>query len=147
MHSGAWWAIVHGVAESQTWQSNWVRSYHSNWLVKAGACRPWLTLSHLCAQSQSCLALCDPWTIDLQVFLSMEFSRYEYWSGLPLPSPGDLLDPGIKPGSSVFQADSLLPKPPGKTISHLGAYKQSCPDPSPRIQVHVGWCGAKTQCC
>ena len=38
----------------------------------------------------------------------MKFSRQEYWKGLPFPSPGDLTDPGIKPGSSALQADSLL---------------------------------------
>ena len=48
--------------------------------------------------------------------LCMEFSRQEYWSGLPFPSPGDLPDPGIKPGSSAFQVDSLLSEPPGKTL-------------------------------
>ena len=37
-----------------------------------------------------------PWTVACQVPLSMEFSRQEYWSGLPFPSPGDLPDPGIK---------------------------------------------------
>ena len=49
-----------------------------------------------------------PWTIVHQAPLSMEFSRQEYWSGLPFPSPGDLPDPGIEPRSSVLQADSLL---------------------------------------
>ena len=44
----------------------------------------------------------------------MEFSRQEYWSGLPVPSPGDLPDPGIEPKSSTFQADSLLSELPGK---------------------------------
>ena len=44
----------------------------------------------------------------------MEFSRQEYWNGLPFLSPGDLPDPGIKPGSLVLQADSLLFEPPGK---------------------------------
>ena len=39
--------------------------------------------------------------------LSMEFSRQEYWSGLPFPSPEDLPDPGIKPGSPELKADSL----------------------------------------
>ena len=48
-----------------------------------------------------------PWTIDLQAPLSMEFSRQEYWSGLPLPSPEDLPDPGVEPGSPTLQADSL----------------------------------------
>ena len=51
----------------------------------------------------------------LQAPLSMRFSRQEYWSGLPFLSPGDLPDPGIKPGSPVLQADSLLSEPPGKT--------------------------------
>ena len=45
----------------------------------------------------------------------MEFSRQEYWSGLTFPSPGDLPDPGIKPGSPVLQADALLSEPPGKS--------------------------------
>ena len=43
----------------------------------------------------------------------MEFSRQEYWSGLPFPSPGDLPDPGIEPGSPTLQADTLLSEPPG----------------------------------
>ena len=49
-----------------------------------------------------------PWTVACQAPLSMEFSRQEYWSGLPFPSPGDLPDIGIAPGSPVLQADSLL---------------------------------------
>ena len=40
-----------------------------------------------------------PWTVARQAPLPMEFSRQEYWSGLPFPTPGDLLDPGIKPVS------------------------------------------------
>jgi len=44
----------------------------------------------------------------------MEFSRQEHWSGLPYPSPEDLPDPGIKPGSLAFQAESLPSAPPGK---------------------------------
>ena len=48
-----------------------------------------------------------PWTIACQVPLSMEFSRQEYWSGWPFPSPGDLPDPGIKTRAPALQADSL----------------------------------------
>ena len=44
----------------------------------------------------------------------MGFSRQEYWSGLPFPSPGDLLDPGIEPGYPEFQADALTSEPPVK---------------------------------
>ena len=58
-----------------------------------------------------------PWTVAHQAPPSMEFSRQEYWSGLPFPSPGDLPDPGIKPGSPAFQADALLSEPLGKPIS------------------------------
>ena len=58
---------------------------------------------------------CDPLNYSpLGSSLSMRFSRQEYWSGLPFPSPGDLLDPGIKSGSPALQADSLLAEPPGK---------------------------------
>ena len=43
-----------------------------------------------------------PWTVSYQVPPSMGFSRQEYWSGLPLPSPGDLPNPGIEPGSPAL---------------------------------------------
>ena len=46
--------------------------------------------------------------------LSMQFPRQEYWSGLPFPSPGDLPDSGIEPGSPTFQADALTSAAPGK---------------------------------
>ena len=48
-----------------------------------------------------------PWTVAYQAPLSMEFSRKEYWSGLPFPSPGGLPDPGIEPRSPALQADAL----------------------------------------
>ena len=54
-----------------------------------------------------------PWTIAHQAPLSMEFSRQEYWSGLPFPSQRDLPDPGIEPGSPALQADSLPSEPLG----------------------------------
>ena len=55
-----------------------------------------------------------PWIIDCQAPLSMGFPRQEYWSGLLFSSPGDLPNPGIKPTSPVWQADSL-------PLSHLGS--------------------------
>ena len=63
---------------------------------------------------KSCPTLMTPWTIAYQAPLSMGFSRQEYWSELPFPSPGNLPDPGIKPGSPALQADSLPTEPPGK---------------------------------
>ena len=55
-----------------------------------------------------------PLTVACQAPLSMEFSRQEYCSGLPLFSPGDFPDPGIEPGSPELQTDSLLSESPGK---------------------------------
>ena len=54
------------------------------------------------------------WTVAHQDPWSMGFSRHEYWSGLPFPSPGDLPDPGIETGSPALQADYLPSEPPGK---------------------------------
>ena len=54
-----------------------------------------------------------PWTIAYQAPPSMGFSRQEYWSGLPFPPPGDLLEPGIEPGSPALQVDALPSEPPG----------------------------------
>ena len=55
-----------------------------------------------------------PWTVAHQASPSMGFSRQEYWSGLPFPSPGDLPDPGIQPGSPALGADALTSEAPGK---------------------------------
>ena len=52
-----------------------------------------------------------PWTVAYQASLSMGFSRQEYWSGLPCPSPEDLPDPGIKPGSPALGVDALTSEP------------------------------------
>ena len=78
MDREAWCAAVLGVSKPHTWLSNW-----TDWTDCV------LTV-HLCP------ILWDPWTVGCQAPLSMEFSRQEYWSGLPCPSPGDLPDPGVK---------------------------------------------------
>ena len=57
----------------------------------------------VCAFTHVCLFV-TPWTIAHQASLSMKFSRQEYWSGLPFPSPGDVPNPGIKAASVVFPA-------------------------------------------
>ena len=64
--------------------------------------------------TQLCPTLTTLWTVALQAPLSIEFSKQEYWSGLPFPSLGDLSDPGIEPGSPALQADYLPSEPPGK---------------------------------
>ena len=60
------------------------------------------------------------WTVAHQAPPSMGFSRQEYWNGLPFPSPGDLPDQGIKPGSPELQTNSLPSEPPGK--QHLNKF-------------------------
>ena len=53
----------------------------------------------------------------------MDFSRPEYWNGFPFPSPGDLPNPGIKPGSPALQGDSLPAEPPGKPKQGIKSYE------------------------
>ena len=84
-----------------------------------------------------------PWTIASQAPLSMGFSRQEYWSGLPFPSPGDLSNPGIKPRSPALQADTLFSKPTGKFFPNAILYTLwSCQTPfwclSPISDIRAG---------
>ena len=65
--------------------------------------------------AQLYLLFVTSWTIALQAPLSMAFSRQEYWSGYPFPSPGELSNPGTEPRSPALQADSLLSEPPEKS--------------------------------
>ena len=62
------------------------------------------------------------WTIARQAPLSLGLSRQEYWSGLSFPSPRDLPNPGIKPGSPALQADTLCSEPPGKPCVYIYIY-------------------------
>ena len=71
--------------------------------------------------AQSCPTLCDPVDCSPQAPLSMEFSRQEYWSGLPFLSSGDLPNPGIEPGSPALQANAL-PSEPGEAMSWWGKH-------------------------
>ena len=76
----------------------------------------------MCAQSS--LILATPWTAAHQARLSMEFSKKEYWSGLPFPIPRDLLDPGSNLhllSLLHWQADSIPTVPPGKYRKQYGA--------------------------
>ena len=66
-------------------------------------------------KSLSCVQLfATLWTVAYMAPLSMGFSRQEYWSGLPFPSPGDLPNPGIEPGSPALEADALTSEPPNE---------------------------------
>ena len=82
----------------------------------------------MCVKSLSRVRLfATSWTVAHQAPLSMGFSRQEYWSGLPFPSPGDLPNPGIEPGSPALQADALSSEPPGSPII-LYSYNQMRPN-------------------
>ena len=72
-------------------------------------------------QLLSCVQLfATPWTVACQTPLSMEFSRQEYWSGLPFPSPGDPPDPEIESGSPVYAVRFFTTVPPGKLYVEVG---------------------------
>ena len=74
----------------------------------------YLVICCCCLVAKLCLTLfATQWTAALEAPRSMVFSRQEYWSGLPFPSPGDLPDPGIQSASTALQVDSLL-------LSHQG---------------------------
>ena len=67
-----------------------------------------------------------PWTVTCQAPLSMEFSRQEYWSRLPFPSPGDLPHPGIEPTSPALAGRFFTTKPPGKFPQKRDTCKKRC---------------------
>ena len=93
------------------------------------------------------------WTVVRQAPLSMEFSRQEYWNRLPFPSPGDLLDPGIRPRFSALQVDSLytpsllsLPPTHGLRVENK-AFPYRKESLLIRQALNVSFLGAETQCC
>ena len=81
-----------------------------------GKPQPWLWTTYVCVLSHFSRVwlFVTPCTVAHQASLSRELSRQAYWSGLPFPFPGDFPNPGIEPGSSALQADSLPSEPPGK---------------------------------
>ena len=71
----------------------------------------------VCTRARSVMSnSTSPWTVAHQAPLSIEFSRQEYWRGLPFPSPRDLPNPGIEHKSLVLQVDSLRTELPGRSI-------------------------------
>ena len=71
--------------------------------------------------SSRVLLFAAPKTIARQAPLSMEFSRQEYWNGLPFPSPGDVPNPGIEPRPLALQEDSLPSEPPGTLMLDINS--------------------------
>ena len=151
MDRGAWWAIVHGAAESWTRLKGLTGahtyiysftfeppSHHRFHPTSLGPHRVlnWAScaiqevlIPSLSLVTELCPTLATPWTVACQVPLSMGFSRQEYWSGLPFPSPGDLPDPGIETRCPALQAESLLTELRGKpklAILHKVVYMCQC---------------------
>ena len=65
----------------------------------------------------------EPWTVAQQSSLSMEFSRQEYWRGLPFPSPGDLPNPEMEVVPIASQVDFLLSEPPGQPFDEADQFR------------------------
>ena len=113
-----WWVEGHGPGPPLPLQgptySSWLQpgrsSVKTHWLSGLDLCLCCLKYAvFMCVWSMSHVWLFEtPWTVALQAPLSMGFSRQEYWSGSPFPSPRDLPNPGIEPRFSTLQADSLL---------------------------------------
>ena len=72
-------------------------------------------------------------TVACQAPLSMEFSRQEYWSELPFPSPGELPDSGLEPGSPALHADYLPSELPGNSTDNLAASKSTLKSSPPQF--------------
>ena len=90
------------------------RERGASWAAVYGVAQSWTRLKQLSSSSS--------WTVAHQAPLSMEFSRQEYWNGLPCPSPGDLPSPGIKSRSPALQADHLLFELPRKPAQQQSGY-------------------------
>ena len=122
MDRGAWWATVYGVAKSQTQLSmhtcisiclsekeGLFLAYHNiSMLLSPKNC------FYCCFVAKSRLTLVIPWTVACQTSLSIGFPRQEYWSGLPFPSPGVLLNPGMELTSASSAGGFFPTESPGK---------------------------------
>ena len=101
-------ATVHRVAKSWTWLKQLSMHFFNAWSksISSGVqqlCPEDSLISKVKVKLLSCVRLfAPPWTVAYQAPPSMRFSRQEYWSGLPFPSPGDLPNPGIEPGSPAL---------------------------------------------
>ena len=87
-----------------------------------------------------------PWTVAHQAPPSMEFSRQEYWSGLPFPSPGDLPNPGIEPGSPTLRADALPSEPPGNCYNLTSYWAQVASSITPQVLTFLA-CSMNLETC
>ena len=118
MDRGAWWATGHGVTEADITEHTTHPIWWADWNNIANTLS-WFLLC-VCAQSLSPVWLfVTSWTVAYQAPLSMGFPRQEYWSGLPFPPSGDLLNLGIEltsPASLALAGGFFTTEPPKKTV-------------------------------
>ena len=110
--------ITLDLAEHKEWDKwkFWLKYIHFNENYEYISILYWSLVSEVKLLSHVRL-FAIPWTVAYQSPPPMEFSRQEYWSGLPFPTPGDLPDPEMEPRSPTLQADALSPELPGKQFS------------------------------
>ena len=105
----------HNEAKQAEMSRVWSRAKQGDgWLVLKIPQTPWKWKWKKVKSLSRVWLFATPWTVAHQASPSMGFSRQEYWSGLPVPSPGDLPDPGIEHRSPALQADALTSEPPAK---------------------------------
>ena len=116
MDGGAWWATVHGVAESQTRLNDFTSLHINLWLLTRVLCLEYCSTMYVLHAKllQLCPTLFStPWTVARQPPLSMRFSRQEYWHGLSCPPPGIFLTQGSNLrllGVLYWQVGSFTPR-------------------------------------
>ena len=114
--------LLQSIGSFDTLVSGGISRIHSEKAVQLGR---WREADHILAKEafrergEVVLLFVTPWAVAHQAPLSMGLSRQEYWSGLPFPSPGDLPNPEIEPGSPELEADSLPTELSGKKRTGL----------------------------
>ena len=108
-------SVLFFIFKTYIWAANsWLLVYYWGWLFSIWATREALLIICCVCVSHSVMFFSTPWTAAHQASLSMGFSRQEYWSGLPSPSPEGLPHPDVEPRSPALQTGSLPSEPPGK---------------------------------
>ena len=126
------WPVSHHSEEDQqdlclTLSFEWLSAMAREKDLESAGSYGWhLDVMSSCSAAKLCPTLCNPMDSTHQAPLSMEVPRQEYWGGLPFPSLGDLLEPGIEPTSPALSGGFFTTEPPGKPpFSSLATYKMT----------------------